>query len=947
MFFSTGGYSLGGTGIEALYFTRFGTDLLPYLYMGLGLLSLITTLAITGLLGRIKRERMYVIIPLGAAILLIIAWGLLFNESKFIYPSLWLGKEVVNNIVSMIAWNTAGAVCDSRQAKRLFPLFNASSILGAVLGGLGTGLLVKLIGTQNLVIVWALSMSVVFVMAGMLMQGKAISEPRRQKRRVKRRSSSFIIEMNKGWGYVRNSKLMQWMSIASILFSVLYFSIALPFSRSAAMQYPNENDLAAFLGLFNGLSTAAAFVTSIFFANRMFARFGIMNMILALPVVYLIGFGALTLFNIFPIIIAFRFVQMLWLSGVADAAYQTMFSAVPPEKRDQVNAFLNGVPAQAGVFLAGGILIIGESAFTIQQLYMIGLVAAAVTTFTIWRASFAYRGALVSSLQEGRPTIFDGRATRYDSTSLAVALENLKHPESIVRRVSVEMLTDMNQTDALIPVLQDEDADVRLAALKGLAHHVDAIPQINALLTDPEPAVRQGAIRTLGTLSSNPHLLEPLLNDKDSHVQMEAAVALLKTGEHSTARNLLENKCVHGSLDESIHALECISKLGDKSFYELISSQLQDANASVRRAAGFALASCAEESISILINSLNDENSFAREGVAQALASIGDKSTLPAINALHDEARTEAALIALSLLDVTSYVNEINTFAARKIKSGLYYDNLARKINPVNEKLSLLVDSLHARAKHDGIQILHALSLLNDRESIQTAIDNLQSKEPTQRANALETLESIRDWQLIRPLIHLWESSKDEDLAQTDYTQGILPNLLTDTDSWLRACAAFALENTQGESMDTRLTLPIMERVLLLRHVPLLADLTPTDLQRVASLTTEHHVDNDEVIFEQGDSGDEMYVIVHGEVKVMISNNGENEREVARRKMGDVVGEMALISGEPRIATLIASGEVHLLCLDRKSFEGLLRERPEVSLAVMRVLCARLKEATQ
>ena len=59
MLFSAMGFSLGGTGIEALYFARFGTDLLPYLYMGLGILSLITSLAITGLLGRVKRERFH------------------------------------------------------------------------------------------------------------------------------------------------------------------------------------------------------------------------------------------------------------------------------------------------------------------------------------------------------------------------------------------------------------------------------------------------------------------------------------------------------------------------------------------------------------------------------------------------------------------------------------------------------------------------------------------------------------------------------------------------------------------------------------------------------------------------------------------------------------------------------------------------------------------------
>jgi CRP-like cAMP-binding protein len=47
---------------------------------------------------------------------------------------------------------------------------------------------------------------------------------------------------------------------------------------------------------------------------------------------------------------------------------------------------------------------------------------------------------------------------------------------------------------------------------------------------------------------------------------------------------------------------------------------------------------------------------------------------------------------------------------------------------------------------------------------------------------------------------------------------------------------------------------------------------------------------------------------------------------------------------EPRNATLIASGDVRALCIDQKSFEGLIRERPEVSLYIIQVLSKRLKE---
>jgi CRP-like cAMP-binding protein len=85
---------------------------------------------------------------------------------------------------------------------------------------------------------------------------------------------------------------------------------------------------------------------------------------------------------------------------------------------------------------------------------------------------------------------------------------------------------------------------------------------------------------------------------------------------------------------------------------------------------------------------------------------------------------------------------------------------------------------------------------------------------------------------------------------------------------------------------------------------------------------------------------------VDGEVRIMVGNDG-TEKEFARRGLGEVIGEMALLSGDTRTATVIAATATHLICLDRKKFEGLLRERSDVALAVMRVLCMRLKEATR
>jgi CRP-like cAMP-binding protein len=141
-------------------------------------------------------------------------------------------------------------------------------------------------------------------------------------------------------------------------------------------------------------------------------------------------------------------------------------------------------------------------------------------------------------------------------------------------------------------------------------------------------------------------------------------------------------------------------------------------------------------------------------------------------------------------------------------------------------------------------------------------------------------------------------------------------------------------------------TLALMERILFFKRVPLFANLAPADLKQVAAIAQEASFSDGTAIVRQGELGDVMFIVVSGEIRV-VNTAGPKEIELARRKPGEYVGEMALISNEPRIASLIAVGSVHALCIDQKSFEALLRDRPDVSLAVIQILCKRLKEASK
>jgi CRP/FNR family transcriptional regulator len=208
----------------------------------------------------------------------------------------------------------------------------------------------------------------------------------------------------------------------------------------------------------------------------------------------------------------------------------------------------------------------------------------------------------------------------------------------------------------------------------------------------------------------------------------------------------------------------------------------------------------------------------------------------------------------------------------------------------------------------------------------------------TQRANMMEALESIHArWRkIIQPLMRLWE----EEVVPNSVEKVDWQRLFVDQDAWVQDCALFAAHQLGEIQMENIATLSLMERILFLKRVPLFADLSPSDLKQVAAIAREESFEDGDIIVRQGEVGDLMFIIVSGEMRVIVT-----KVDFARRRPGEYVGEMALF-GKERTATLAAIGHVRALCIDRKSFESILRDRPDVSLAVIQVLCERLKEAS-
>lgn len=124
-----------------------------------------------------------------------------------------------------------------------------------------------------------------------------------------------------------------------------------------------------------------------------------------------------------------------------------------------------------------------------------------------------------------------------------------------------------------------------------------------------------------------------------------------------------------------------------------------------------------------------------------------------------------------------------------------------------------------------------------------------------------------------------------------------------------------------------------------LRRVPLFAACSQRDLQKIAKASDELEIDAGQQLVEQGATGHEAFVILEGTARVE-----RNGTAVAELGVGDHVGELALIDGEPRSATVVAVTPLRVLVLGQREFRGLLDEIPGLAHKVMAQLAARIRE---
>lgn len=286
-------------------------------------------------------------------------------------------------------------------------------------------------------------------------------------------------------------------------------------------------------------------------------------------------------------------------------------------------------------------------------------------------------------------------------------------------------------------------------------------------------------------------------------------------------------------------------------------------------------------------------------------------------------------------------------------------------------------------------RILLLLSFVYDARAVLLARSALQRRGAVHSAMALETIDALLPSaarHLVLPLLEdvaydarvvSWRAAG---LQVPDLThEAVLLELLSADDAsrhaaWTRMCAmhvagsahvvacndALGSGRAASDSLEgmrewalARLAAPprskgvedmlsLVEKVLILKSAPLFAETSDSVLAELADLVEEESFEADQVIFNKGDAGDSLYVIVSGSVKVW-----DGDRLLNELKEGDAFGELALLDPEPRLGTVRAAEPTHLLRLGASSFSEVLDSQPEVSSAILRVVTKYLRSQLQ
>ena len=786
LFLASAVFFLGRTVRDTLFLSRYSLAALPWMFVIYGVTSAATVVLYAQVADRMARHRLTILTAAVGILTYLATWGVVRSGAAWIYPAFYVWADIVSNLFIVQFWTVANDLHDARSAKRLFGTIGAARLLASVAVGLGTGAVVRAIGTEQLLFVLAALMAGFGLLAIPLDREPRAERSVRAGAQPQRRGPPPRVLADP---YVRALSVILLVAFTALNIGDYQF-------KAIARATYSEDHLAQFFSLFYAGTGIVAFLFQIALTPRILARLGVGWGMGTMPSVFGAATAALLAAPRLAVATVMKFGDNGFQFTIQETTFQALYVPFAPEVKARTRAFLEVVVKPIGYALAGLAVIAFvpllrhpalmswvSLPFVLAWFAMIPLVRRRYLRQL--EITLSARGALALDHEylldsSGRDALIRCLET-CEPRQVLIALEQLAgdrspefaravaalatHPDATVRAAALAQLGDLPDVDPApaVAALHDGAPPVRAAAaaaLAGLAKD-DAVESLVPLLADPSEDVRVAVLTGLllhggieGGIEGGAQLAKLLTSDRKSD-RLEAARALgaLGPAAYRPLRRLLDDP------EPTVRraALRSAPGVADPRLVPVLVEMLGDP--ACRRRAGQALVAVGAPAVGPLCEQIT-RKSVARQVkllVPRLLRRIPLPETYEQLRALagvpdsHLRLRICAALSHLrrSLQLPAEPVPAVYAMILAEVRET--YGNLAgwEAARPIYST-PLLEEVFQFRRERAVRRVLRILELRYDPEPM--ALVRECVSDPARRANALETLDTLLDAPL-RPLV--------------------------------------------------------------------------------------------------------------------------------------------------------------------------------------------------
>ncbi len=520
---------------KSKFIDQLGSDNLPYVLLASSVLIGVLMHFYASAARRVPRKY---VIPITQAILvalLVVFWALLQNGAVWVTVALYFFGQILGILLLSQFWTLANDVYDARQAKRLFGLIGGGACLGGAVGATITATAVQAIGSNNLLLVSAVTLSICGGLVLKIVRLPVADHP----------SEEFD---ERGVGGREAFRLLAQSRHLRVLAGVVAFAaigaavVDQQLSMAADATGWDGDAIAKLLAQVTIYLSLAGFLVQIGLTSRIHRSFGIAVALLLLP----IGLGAsatlILLTGQLGAVAGARVLDTTLRYSLDKTTREVLFIPLPADLRFRAKPFIDVTMDRFGKAAAAVMILVlihpRALGLDWRQLSYASLIVMAgwiAMALVAWREYIrAFRASVVS--QGISPTSI--RAEVADTATIETLVEELSSPDERAVIYAIDLLEALDKRNLVTPLLlQSESPRVRAKSLRVMAAVGSPIaerwmPTIERMVQDEDVEVRAAALHALAKFSHEDAavLLRRHLDDNEPRVAVTAAIALANSG---------------------------------------------------------------------------------------------------------------------------------------------------------------------------------------------------------------------------------------------------------------------------------------------------------------------------------------------------------------------------------------------------------------------------------